>query len=74
MKKIINNLRKRKDDITDFISIMFILIFGTALYVIAKDPLGISDFGKLLKPISSMLLKIGNVFNFLIATVSCSAC
>lgn len=55
--------RKKNDDEVDPILIILAIIFGIALYVIAKDPFGISVFGKLLKPISSMLLKISNILN-----------
>lgn len=62
-KITVKDFSKKNNDEVDLILIILAIVFGVALYVIAKDPFGVSVFGKLLKPISSMLLKISNTLN-----------
>lgn len=57
--------KDKKENIDEFDPILIIitLVSGIAFYVIAKDPFGTTVFGKILKPISLLLLTISNALN-----------
>lgn len=63
MKSENGHFKNKLDAFCDSLTIVIAIILAISLYVILKDPFGISDFGKILRPVSSLILRLSDIFN-----------
>ncbi|MEM1667520.1 MAG: hypothetical protein QXM53_02530 [Thermofilaceae archaeon] len=63
MKLRNGHFKDKLDALCDSLAIVVAIVTAISLYVIFKDPFGISELGKILRPVSSLILRLSGVFN-----------